>query len=468
MATLITPDISVPSANCHAKLLLVCLQPQWGVCWSVFFLILNGTALKAATNNNIAPTPGNFISPSKLISHKQPIAEKEDIFLQSDSKIQSNSPQLLKPQILIAAPDNFTPRLRSQEVPPNLIAAPDNLVPNQQVQPPASPPTQSPTPTPSPTPTTPPLPGLQPPASLPEANPPATIQNAVVPSLTLDNLQINFRNDLDNNNRENRFIEPTAQFRLNNGNIISVKTGFNYFKYPGVEDVSNIPLTLGYQTKINQVNLQAGVGVDIFNRLPTTLNFNAKVDVPVSNGITLSGVVEQGIYKFNAEALEKQIKTLRYGPNLYWQIDRNTSLLSLLRFGNYNDGNFEQQSFSRLERKFGSFSVATNLFNWSYTQDFQAKSRYFSPPDFLVVTGELALESDIFDFLSCRVSTSLGKQRIRGEFSNANSYEGRCTGTISPNIEALLGYVYSNVQNRETGGSQANNQSFTGVLRFKF
>lgn len=94
MASLITPHISVPSANHHAKLLLVCLQPRWGVCWSVFFLILNGTALKAATNNNIAPIPENFISPSRLISHKQQIAEKEDIFLQSDSKLQSNSPQL--------------------------------------------------------------------------------------------------------------------------------------------------------------------------------------------------------------------------------------------------------------------------------------------------------------------------------------------------------------------------------------
>lgn len=465
MATLIRPDISVASANRHAKLLLVCLQPRWGVCWSLLFLVLNGTGLKAATNQNILPIVENPTLPSRLILQEQPIKPHQNLYLQSETNLPSQEPQLyyqLKPQILIAAPDNFTPRLRSIEVAP-LIVAPDNLVPNQQVQPPASS-----APTPSSTPTTPLLPTLQPPASLPEANPPASIQNATLPSLTLDNLQINFRNDVNNFNRENRFIEPTAQFRLSNGNLIQLKTGFNYFEYPGVEDVSNVPLTIGYQTKINQVTFQAGIGLDIFNRLPTAINLNTKVDVPIANNITLSGVVEQGAYKFNAETLDNQIRTWRYGPNLYWQIDRNTSLFSLLRLGNYNDGNFEQQSFSRLERKFGSFSIAANLFNWSYNQDYQEKSGYFSPPDFLVLTGEVALESEIFDFLRCRVAASLGQQRLRGEFNNANSYEGRCTGKISQNVDADLGYVFSNVQAQETGNSEYHNQSFTGVLRVKF
>ncbi len=464
MATLIKPDIFVTSANRYAKLLLVCLQQQWGVCWSVFFLILNGTGLKAATNNNIEPIAENPTLPSKLIfqEQKQQIKPNESLSSQSDSNLQSHSAQRyyhLKPEILIASPDNFTPRLRSPEVPPNIINAPNNLVPNQQLQPPSpsSPPASTPTPTS-------PFPAVQ----IPEANPPANTQKTVSSTLALDNLQINFRNELDNSNRENRFIEPTAQFKLSNSNIIQLKTGFNYFKYPGVEDVSNIPLTLGYQTKINQVTLQTGVGIDIFNRLPTTINFNTKVDVPVSNNITLSGVLEQGAYKFTAETLENQIKTWRYGPNLYWQIDRNTSLFSLLRLGNYNDGNFEEQSFSRLERKLGSFSIAANLFNWSYTQDYQEKSGYFSPPDFLVATGELALEREVFDFLRCRVAASLGKQRIRGEFNDANSYEGRCTGKISPDIDADLGYVYSNVQNGKTGDSQYHNQSVTGVLRVKF
>jgi hypothetical protein len=153
---------------------------------------------------------------------------------------------------------------------------------------------------------------------------------------------------------------------------------------------------------------------------------------------------------------------------LYWQIDPKTYLFSLLRLGNYNDGNFEQQSFTRLERKVGEFFVAANLFNWSYTNDVQETSGYFSPPDFIVYTGEVGWEGPIFDFLRCRVTASLGQQRLNGNFDNANNYEGRCTTKISPTVDADFGYTFSNVQNRQTGGSAYNNQSFTGVLRVKF
>src|SRR5688572_26223519 len=143
MASLITPDISMASANLHTKLLLVYLQPRWGVCWSIFFFILSGTGLKAATKNNIVPIAENPVLSSQLISQQQQIAEKEGRFLQSETNLQSNSAQLyykLKPEsFLIAAPDNFSPRLRYQEVPRNLSAAPDNLVPNQQVQSPPTP-----------------------------------------------------------------------------------------------------------------------------------------------------------------------------------------------------------------------------------------------------------------------------------------------------------------------------------------
>jgi hypothetical protein len=178
--------------------------------------------------------------------------------------------------------------------------------------------------------------------------------------------------------------------------------------------------------------------------------------------------VEQGSYKFNAQTLENQITSWRYGPQLSWQIDPKTSLFSSLRFGNYNDGNFEQQSFTRIERKFGEFFLAANLFNWSYQHDYAQESGYFSPPDFLVYTGEVGWEGRISNFLRCRVAASLGQQRLNGEFDKANSYQGHCTTNISPNLDADLGYIYSNVQNGETGGSTYNNQSFTGVLRVKF
>ncbi len=144
--------------------------------------------------------------------------------------------------------------------------------------------------------------------------------------------------------------------------------------------ISNIPLQVGYEVKIDKITLQTGIGVDFFNTLPTALNFNAKVDAPLSPNLTLSAVVEQGSYKFNAQTLENQITSWRYGPQLSWQIDPKTSLFSSLRLGNYNDGNFEQQSFSRLERKFGEFFLAANLFKWELSTRLRSKKWLFFSP----------------------------------------------------------------------------------------
>ena len=142
-------------------------------------------------------------------------------------------------------------------------------------------------------------------------------------------------------------------------------------------------------------------------------------------------------------------------------------MFSLFRFGNYNDGNSEQQSFSRLERKFGQFSIAANLFNWSYQHDYEKRSGSFSPPDFLVYNAEVAWQGDIFKFLRCRISGNLGKQRLLGKVDNANNYQALCTVKMSPKIEADIGYSYSNVKNRdEPGGSIYNNRSITGQLRW--
>ncbi|WP_225894255.1 hypothetical protein [Atlanticothrix silvestris] len=158
----------------------------------------------------------------------------------------------------------------------------------------------------------------------------------------------------------------------------------------------------------------------------------------------------------------------RFGPDLYWQIDRDTSLFSSLRLGNYSDRNFEIQSFSRLERKFGQFSVAANLFNWSYDRNLERTSGYFSPPDFLVYNAEVAWEGQVFDFLRCRLSANLGQQRLNGEFDYANTYQSRCTAKFSPSIEADLGYSLSNVRNQDTGGTAYGGNSLTGQLRVKF
>ena len=396
------------------------LQPQWIVILSLGIWTLGVDKLQAATEDSAFPqqvTTENSISlqlvendslPSEVTELILPVTWLENLHLPPDSSVDGSSLDMhdklksLPPPFLMAAPQNFNPELRSPPPPP------------------------------------PPPPEVTPPPESSEPEPPVGV---------IENIQIDFRNDTDNFGQQNQFIEPTAQFRLMNGNIIRLKTGFNSFEQKGVESITNIPIQVGWEGKIDQVTVQTAVGVDLFNRLPTALNFNTKVDVPIGQDVTLSGLVEQGPYKFNAQTLENQITAWRFGPNLYWQIDRHTSLFSLLRFGSYNDGNFEQQSFSRLERKFGQFSVAANLFNWSYTRDREQQSGYFSPSDFLVYNAELAWQGDVFDFLSCRLATTLGQQRLRGKFDNANTYQARCTAKLSPNVEPDLGYAFSNVHN---------------------
>ncbi len=337
---------------------------------------------------------------------------------------------------------------------PQLMAVPENFNPGLRLPPPKP----------------------QPPP--PPSEPPASSTEPVTPAVELESLTIDFRMDKDKFDQRNLFIQETAQFRLRNGNRFRIKTGFNSFEERQVESVTNIPLRVEWEGKIDRVNLTVGGGVDVFDRLPTALNLNAKVELPLAikvtpsgqlqSGVIVSAVVEQGPYKANAQTLDNQITAWRFGPSIYWQIEPNTSLYSSLRLGSYNDGNFEQQSFSRLEHKIGQFSVAANLFNWIYTRDVQETSGYFSPPDFLVYSGEVAWEGNVFENLRCRLATSLGRQRLRGEWTNGNSYQARCTAKLSPNVEAEFGYGFSNVRNRDTGGSAYNNQSFTGQLRFRF
>jgi hypothetical protein len=380
-----------------------------------------------------------------------------------------NSEKLL---LLLATPkissdnlanDNTTLNVEShnsQELPyrlrqrPLLIAAPENFNPGLQVQP------------------------LLP--KLPQ-NPqtPLTPPQTVKPFAILESIDTNFRNDTDNFGQHNLFIEPTFQFGLSNGNKILFTTGSNFFWQRGIASITNIPLKIGWQGKIGQTTLQTATGVDIFNRLPTAINFHTKVETPIvapnvsSSGRLLSGVIlsvnlDKEPYKFNAQTLENQISAWRFGPNLYWQIDADTSLFSSLRLGNYSDGNSEIQSFSRLERKFGQFSLAANLFTWSYDRNVERSSGYFSPPDFLVYNAEVAWEGDIANFLRCKFSANLGQQRLNGEFDHANNYQTRCTAKVSPKIEADLGYSFSNVRNQDTAGSAYSGNSLTGQLRVKF
>ncbi|MEH2042859.1 hypothetical protein [Nostoc sp.] len=430
------PYLFVSRYSLYAVFLLGCLQIQLGVICSVGVWILSEAKLQAAQAHQTWKSPSELteqvttINPELAKQYSKPL------------------PYRLKPTpILMAAPENFNPDLR---LPPSLPEPPPNSSPLSLPEPPQQ-----------------------------NSSPPKTSTKPKTPDAFLESIYTDYHYETDNFGQTNFFLEPTVQFRLRNGNKIFFKTGFNLFEQRGVESVTNFPLQVGWQGKIGQVTLQTAAGVDVFNRLPTAINLNVKVEAPISpprvsssgrllSAVVLSGNLEQGPYKSNARTLDNQITAWRFGPDLYWQIDRDTSLFSSLRLGSYNDGNSDVQSFSRLERKFGQFSLAANLFTWSYDRDLERTSGYFSPPDFLVYNGEVAWEGDIAKFLRCRLAANLGRQRLKGEFDNANTYQTRCTVKLSPSIEADLGYSFSNVRNQETSGSTYSGNSFTGQLRVKF
>ncbi|MBL1211580.1 cellulose synthase subunit BcsC-related outer membrane protein [Geminocystis sp. GBBB08] len=296
--------------------------------------------------------------------------------------------------------------------------------------------------------------------------------------VTLESINPTFLVDTDNYGQRNQFIESTFNFRTLNNQEISLKTGFNTFEKPLEEKINNIPFILGWKGKINNVNLAINGGLEIFDRLPVAPSISIMGDTPLlvrvkPNGelqslFVLASALEYLPYKFNAPTLDNQIKTFRFRPSFYWLIAPDISLFSFSQFGNFNDGNKDYQSFTRLEKKFGELSVSANLFTWSFHQNLEQKSGYFSPSDFLVYNLELAWQKNITNFLHCRLMASLGQQRLNGEFSNAQVYEGFCTGKFSENISLGLGYKISNIITLETGASSYLNEQFRGQLQIKF
>lgn len=285
---------------------------------------------------------------------------------------------------------------------------------------------------------------------------------------SLEGLSLDYRTESDNFGGFRQIIEPTFEFNLTDGHDLSITTGFNTFDQVDVARVTNIPLDITWHHNVDNSSIDISIGLDWFNRLPLSPRIGFSGSTPLFEGATLSGVIEYQPYKFNTQTLESKIKSLRLGPNLFWQINSDTYLFSLLRLGTYNDGNTEQQSFSRIEHRIGDFGIATNLFNWVYRDDVEMQSGYFSPPDFLVYNGEIFWEDEIIDEISCQVTASAGLQRLNGAWTSAYSYGPACQVNIGNNVQLSLGYSFSNVRDQMTGGSAFNNRTVTGELAVEF
>ncbi|MDJ0570830.1 MAG: hypothetical protein QNJ53_17545 [Pleurocapsa sp. MO_192.B19] len=301
--------------------------------------------------------------------------------------------------------------------------------------------------------------------------------NSSTSTLKVDSLTFDYQLDFDNFGQTNPLIGEKIAFNLY-GQSFVLQTGNNSFEQDEIETVDNIPLYLSWETKLKNINLTLTGGVDFFDRLANVPTVTLKASSPLFSSVTvdgklkslfvLSGQAQYQAYKFNAETLENEIDFWRFTPSIYWQIRPNLSLFTLGQYGIFNDGNREFQSFSRLEQKVGSFSLAANLFTWSFEQDLGSENGYFSPPDFLVYNAELAWQGKMFDeILDCKLSLAFGKQSVNGATDNAWTYKALCGAQLLANVKIDVGYTYSNVQDRITGDTSFSNQSIKSQLQIE-
>ncbi|MFN7524818.1 MAG: hypothetical protein ACK5RD_17085, partial [Aphanizomenon sp.] len=271
-------------------------------------------------NGDITETDSSIFFPLDENSNSFPelTAQITHFGILENLNIVSFPPQNLQSiPILIAAPENFNPQLR---------------LTSQQVSLPQRQPTPTVQSTSQPTPT------VQP-TSKPNSTTPRS-------AFVLESVQTGFRKDMNSSPQESQIIEPVFQFRLFNGEKIKLKTAFNKLSQPKFTSLTNIPLQLGWEGKTGKYNIKLGAGIDLFNRLPMALNFNAQIDRPIfvklnpdnsiKSSLFLSAVLEQGPYKTGVKTLENQITATRSGFNTFWQIDPNTSFFGSYRVGLYN------------------------------------------------------------------------------------------------------------------------------------
>jgi len=272
-----------------------------------------------------------------------------------------------------------------------------------------------------------------------------------------------FKND-SSQSKTNQQIDTTIRFQLPSANSTPfIRTGIHTFQEDGIEDITNFPLQIGIEKQFKDISLSAGGGGNFFNRLPATPSLFASVNWQATPRILFSGDITYRSYKFSAASLENNIRAVRVTPAVYWQIDPATSFYSSFTWGNYSDGNQEQQIVVNLERTAGGFFIKTTAFFWAYDQDLD--NGYFDPDSYSLYEGEIGWEGRIAEGLNCRIAASLGRQSFDQDNSTANGYKGNCTAQLSPSFEAGLGYYYSNTINTP---SNENNQRSVVSSHVKF
>ena len=401
-------------------------------------------------------SPAVRTSGPRLLLPRVPEAPKSPIWTKSHQRSSPTSSSV----------EQAVPRLRSLPAPPY----PQNISPTSQPGLVKSDPSSIPTPaqplvTPADISTQKPKSG--PPKRLPtDIAPLGAIDDPKRSFIVLESFTTDFNLDFDEFGKENLEIGEIVSFRIRNGDQVTFTTGLNTYRQDNIESVKNIPLILGWETQAGDVTVNVAAGAEVFNRLDPQPTFKVGAKTSLFGEVLVSGEVEHGPYKFNATTLENEISYWRIRPGVFWQIDSKTSFLGLFQAGFFNDGNQEIQSFSRLERKIGPFSVAANLFTWNVAEDLEAQSGYFSPLSFLNYNAEIGWKGRIFDPLSCQFAASIGNQVLNGSKSTGRGLQAKCTASLADNINLDFGYALTNILSSGSGAS--NSHIFTGQFQIDF
>jgi hypothetical protein len=230
----------------------------------------------------------------------------------------------------------------------------------------------------------------------------------------------------------------------------------NYFDYEGSLSLKLVPLQLGIQLPSqaeSAITIEVGVDIDDRGKSSPSLALFAPVALEGST-YSLSTEVECRRLRVNTETLLNTISYCRGGPNIFWSITDSLSLFTFYRQGIYSDSNREHQTYARLNQKLGDFELAINAFSWIFRDDLG--SGYFSPNDFLVLSGEIGFDKQISSTFDCGISLQLGQQRLGGGWSLAEAYGGRCQWQQHDRLSASTQLVFSNVlEDRDTSYAQA-------------
>ncbi|GAB4215534.1 MAG: hypothetical protein OHK0012_15900 [Synechococcales cyanobacterium] len=225
------------------------------------------------------------------------------------------------------------------------------------------------------------------------------------------------------------------------------------------------PIQVGTSFQFDDLRGSVVAGWDFRAQPGSRFFFQGQVGIPLTAEFTPELSVGCRTHRAKASSIADGIYACRLGLNLFYPWSEQWSSFVGYRYGSYSDDNHEHQIIGSLTYATESFSLGGNLFSWSYGRDTPA---YFSPPDFLVLMVAASVTAALAPDLACTLALSLGQQRLTSQWSDANTYEGRCDWQLDDQVELASSLKFSNVQNNNPTGDPYNSAEWGVTLRWLF